>query len=805
VLTCTATSISLTATGGGTYSWSNGTTVVGSNAALSVSSPATYTVTVTAANGCTETESVTITQNCLIDAVNDTYGPINGLTGSTTGSVLTNDQVDGSLVVPSGINLTFVSGAPQLTLNPNGTISIAPGTPAGTYSLTYQICVAVNPTFCDQATATITVAPAVIDAVVDTYGPINGYTGSTTASVLANDLLNGVVVIPSQVTLTSVTVPTGLTLNANGTITIAPGTPAGTYTVTYQICENLNPTNCDQATATVTVAPAVIDAVVDTYGPINGYTGSTTASVLANDLLNGVVVIPSQVTLTSVTVPTGLTLNANGTITIAPGTPAGTYTVTYQICENLNPTNCDQATATVTVVNNPPEANTDTASTDEDNLLVIDVVGNDTDNDGDLNPGSVTVTNQPDNGTVTVDPITGEITYTPNPNWNGTDTLIYQICDFGTPVLCDTAVVIITVNPINDAPVANQDLVSTDEVIPVVIDVTPNDTDIDGNIDPTTVNVIDGPNNGSVTVDPLTGEITYTPNPGFVGVDTLIYNVCDDGTPLPVQCDTAMVIITVTPCLSNPALDCDGDGVTNGDELADGTDPSNPCSLILTSSTLATSTVWLNSDCDDDGVTNGQELNDGTDPLDPCEYDSTSITLPQLDLWLNSDCDGDGVTNADELEDGTDPNNPCDLVILSQTVTPSDVWLAGDCDNDGITNGEELENGNNPFDPCDPNPSLASCITDIFIPQAFTPNADGDNDYFEIVGLENYPVNQLTIFNRWGSVVYQTDNYTNDWQGTANVNMTLGGESLPTGTYFYLLDLKQEGMEIFKGYVYLQR
>ena len=195
-----------------------------------------------------------------------------------------------------------------------------------------------------------------IDAVNDTPTTITA--GDTTLSVITNDILDGAPVVlgtnPGQVTLTGVTVPTGLTLNANGTITVASGTPSGTYTLTYQICENgANPANCDTATTTVVISN-VIDAINDSSAAINGVVGGTTPSIITNDILDGAPVVlgtnPGQVTLTGVTVPTGLTLNANGTITVASGTPSGPYSVTYQICENgANPANCDTATATVVV------------------------------------------------------------------------------------------------------------------------------------------------------------------------------------------------------------------------------------------------------------------------------------------------------------------------------------------------------------------------------------------------------------------------------------------------------------------------
>src|SRR5690606_32020701 len=183
-----------------------------------------------------------------------------------------------------------------------------------------------NPTNCDTAIVTITVDEPVIDAVVDSASGINGYTGATgVVNVFTNDLLNGVAVNPTEVTLTQVSGDTALTLNANGSVDVATGTPAGTYALEYQICEYSNPINFVTAIVTITIYdPFLHDALPFSSG-INGYTGATgVVNVFTNDLLNGVAVNPTEVTLTQVSGDTALTLNANGSVDVAVGTPAGT-------------------------------------------------------------------------------------------------------------------------------------------------------------------------------------------------------------------------------------------------------------------------------------------------------------------------------------------------------------------------------------------------------------------------------------------------------------------------------------------------
>jgi gliding motility-associated-like protein/uncharacterized repeat protein (TIGR01451 family) len=94
--------------------------------------------------------------------------------------------------------------------------------------------------------------------------------------------------------------------------------------------------------------------------------------------------------------------------------------------------------------------------------------------------------------------------------------------------------------------------------------------------------------------------------------------------------------------------------------------------------------------------------------------------------------------------------------------------------------------------------------TDFHIPEGFSPNDDGINDLFVIRGIEYFTNNTFEIFNRWGNQVYTTTNYQNTWDGKCTVGLHLGGNDLPVGTYFYVLDLN-DGTPFFKGTIYLNK
>ncbi|WP_238946266.1 CARDB domain-containing protein [Vandammella animalimorsus] len=225
----------------------------------------------------------------------------------------------------------------------------------------------------NSGTATVT-AKATVKAVDDDMGTIPS-TGGKTPSVVADnngnggDKANGLpAVIDTNVTLTPGALPNppatgGLEMNPDGTITVKPGTPAGTYEYPYEICllPATTPATCDTATATVKVAPT-IQAVDDDMGTIPS-TGGKTPSVVADnkgnggDKANGLpAVIGTNVTLTPGALPNppatgGLEMNPDGTITVKPGTPAGTYEYPYEICllPATTPATCSNAVATVKV------------------------------------------------------------------------------------------------------------------------------------------------------------------------------------------------------------------------------------------------------------------------------------------------------------------------------------------------------------------------------------------------------------------------------------------------------------------------
>jgi uncharacterized repeat protein (TIGR01451 family) len=306
--------------------------------------------------------TVTITVTNPIVANDDNVADINGITGQL--NVLNaygNDTLNGAPVVPADVTLTVDPTTPvpsQLTFNPvTGQIDVPVGTTGGLYSFNYTICETAAPTNCDPAIVTITVIKPIV-ATDDSATGINGITGQPNVlNAYGNDTLNGAPVVPADVTLTvdpTTPVPSQLTFNpVSGQVDVNPGTPGAAYSFNYKICETADPANCDPAIVTITVTKPIV-ANDDNVAGINGITGQlNVVNAYGNDTLNGVPVVPAQVTLTvdpTTPVPSQLTFNpVTGQVDVNPGTPGSTYTFSYTICEISDPANCDLATMTVTV------------------------------------------------------------------------------------------------------------------------------------------------------------------------------------------------------------------------------------------------------------------------------------------------------------------------------------------------------------------------------------------------------------------------------------------------------------------------
>ena len=85
-----------------------------------------------------------------------------------------------------------------------------------------------------------------------------------------------------------------------------------------------------------------------------------------------------------------------------------------------------------------------------------------------------------------------------------------------------------------------------------------------------------------------------------------------------------------------------------------------------------------------------------------------------------------------------------------------------------------------------------------------TANGDGVNDTFEIKGVENCNyIFRLRFFNRWGNLVYQSNDYRNDWGGSAPGNSFGNSDKLPSGTYYYIITVQNEELKPIDGYIYL--
>jgi hypothetical protein len=310
--------------------------------------------------------------------------------------------------------------------------------------------------------------------------------------------------------------------NADGTITYTPHSGfIGTDTFQYTVKDIANATS-NPARVTITV---INTGIVNADSIDTDAGNAVNIPVLANDS-SPVGLQPSTVAVATAPGHGTAAAQSDGTINYTPAAGfAGTDTFTYTV-QNTN--GVTLGPATVSVIVNRPKANDDFTDTDAGNAVIVNVLANDTDPDGNnmLDPSTVHIApnGNPHHGTASVNS-DGTITYTPVDGYSGTDTLEYTVNDVNHAT-SNVATVTIVVN----RPTANDDLIDTDGTNPVTISVLSNDTDPDGlnKLDPSTVKVVSGsgPLHGQVLVNP-DGTITYTANMGFDGTDTFQYTVKD--------------------------------------------------------------------------------------------------------------------------------------------------------------------------------------------------------------------------------------------------------------------------------------
>jgi len=93
------------------------------------------------------------------------------------------------------------------------------------------------------------------------------------------------------------------------------------------------------------------------------------------------------------------------------------------------------------------------------------------------------------------------------------------------------------------------------------------------------------------------------------------------------------------------------------------------------------------------------------------------------------------------------------------------------------------------------------------VSKGFSPNGDGNNDFWLVEGILGYPDNNIKIFNRWGNLVFQKDGYNNQdvvWHGQSEGGLILGQNEVPDGTYFYVIELGN-GERPVSGFIVVKR
>ncbi|MFB1053102.1 tandem-95 repeat protein [Vibrio diabolicus] len=296
-------------------------------------------------------------------------------------------------------------------------------------------------------------------------------------------------------------------------------------------------TSGDGSNKPLTNSPVTLSAIEEDSDPIT----ITTEELLSNVDIDDA----DTLIVTNVTIESGngtLIDNNDGSWTYIPEADDDTeVSFSYDIIDDDGGVINGTANLDIKPVNDAPIATNDAIQTDEDSPVVIDVLANDSDIEGDdLSITSASVSEK--QGIVEI--VDGKLVFTPAENFNGNATISYTISD---GELEDEAQVSVTVNSVNDAPIALNDATITEEDTSVTIDVLPNDTDIDG--DTLSIESASVPSDqGQVEI--IDGKLVFTPTENFNGDAEITYTVTDGALT-----DEATVKVTVNAVNDTPVVE----------------------------------------------------------------------------------------------------------------------------------------------------------------------------------------------------------------------------------------------------------
>lgn len=506
-------------------------------------------------------------------------------------------------------------------------------------------------------------------------------------------------------------------------------------------------------------------------------------------------------------------------IKYTPGTnQCGLDSIKYRLTDQNNEvSNVATIYIEVTCFNLAPIALNDNLVLDEDTKDSIDIFDNDKFTDG---PGiKLDIINNSKSGLENIN-LLHFLVYTPKKNFFGNDTILYSFCDLDpTNPLCDSAYIYITVNPINDKPIAKRDSLKLFESQTINTDVSINDKDVDG---PGKSYTLLTPSiNGSANLSPV-GILNYSPNTGFIGKDSIRYILCDNG--IPNLCDTNIVFLEVEEIFEKPVslndtlyIPKDSAGIINilkNDIYTNGlnTDsvfflniPGNGTFSYLDSTVTFRPTIGFVGELSiyyylrdlKDSISNIStifiKVNQIPSAMDRCGIQTLinqSILINPFEFALNGTeaIDKSKIDLVAAPEKGLLSNyNPINNFI---TYTPNNNFIGIDSFIYRIYDVDGLKSNN-----------ILICIEIINeIPVKtngiISPNGDGINDILTFENIDNYPDNEVIIFDRNWNEVFHVNAYssTNYWDA----------QNLGTGTYYYYVKIKLNNQEkIIKGYISL--